>query len=75
MHWAEDVPKFVHRDASGKSIEVNIIAGKIGNLAAIPPAPDSWAADPASELAIWTIRLEPRVSWNMPAASAGVNRR
>jgi redox-sensitive bicupin YhaK (pirin superfamily) len=74
MHWAEDVPKLVHRDASGNLIDANIIAGTIGEQTAIPPAPDSWAADPGNELAIWTIRMEPRASWRMPAASPGVNR-
>jgi redox-sensitive bicupin YhaK (pirin superfamily) len=74
MLWAEDVPRFIHRDASGKSIEADIIAGRIGDVTALPPAPESWAADPANELAIWTIRIEPGASWKMPAASPGVNR-
>ena len=74
MLWAEDVPRFVHRDSAGKSTEVNIIAGTIGTMTALPPAPESWAADPANELAIWTIRIEPGAAWKMPAASAGVNR-
>jgi hypothetical protein len=74
MLWAEDVPRFVHRDASGKAIEVNVIAGRIGDLKALPPAPESWAADPANQLAIWTMRIEPGASWKMPATSLGVNR-
>jgi hypothetical protein len=74
MLWAEDVPRFIHRDASGNATEANIIAGTIGRLAAVPPPPDSWAADPAHELAIWTITMEPHASWRMPAASPGVNR-
>ena len=74
MLWAEDVPRFIHRDSSGNSIEVNVIAGTIGGLTALSPAPDSWAADPHNELAIWTIRMEPHASWRMPAASSGVNR-
>jgi quercetin 2,3-dioxygenase len=74
MHWSEDVPRFVHRDESGRSTETAIVAGGIGDLKAVPPAPDSWAADPVNELAIWIIRMEPRASWTMPAASPGVNR-
>ena len=74
MLWAEEVPRFIHRDESGKSTEANIIAGRIGDLPALSPAPDSWAADPANEVAIWTIRMEPRASWRMPAASPGANR-
>jgi quercetin 2,3-dioxygenase len=74
MLWAEDVPRFSDRGRSGKSVEADVIAGTVGGLKALAPAPDSWAADPANELAIWTIRLEPRASWKMPAASPGVNR-
>jgi redox-sensitive bicupin YhaK (pirin superfamily) len=74
MLWAEDVPRFHHVDKSGKSIEADIIAGSLGNLSAASPAPDSWAAEPANELAIWVIRMQPLASWKMPAASPGVNR-
>ena len=74
MLWSEDVPRFMHRDESGKTVEAAIIAGRIGDLTAVSPAPDSWAADPANELAIWNIRMDPHASWTMPAASPGVNR-
>ena len=70
MLWAEDVPRF-----RKNSVEADIIAGTTGGMAALPPAPDSWAADPANELAIWVIRMQPHGSWKMPAASPGVNRR
>ena len=67
-------PRFHHTDESGKSIEADIIAGSLGDISALSPAPDSWAADPANELAIWVIRMQPQASWKMPAASPGVNR-
>ncbi len=75
MLWTEDVPRLSQRNTAGNPIEVDIIAGTLGGVRALPPAPDSWAADPANELAIWTIRMEPHSSWKMPAASAGVNRK
>jgi len=53
---------------------VNVIAGRIGDLKALPRRPESWAADPANQLAIWTMRIEPGASWKMPATSLGVNR-
>ncbi len=74
MHWDEEIPRFTYRDASGNSTEANVIAGAIGGVKALSPAPDSWAAEPANELAIWTIRVDPRASWKLPAASPGVNR-
>ncbi|HEY8923754.1 MAG TPA: pirin-like C-terminal cupin domain-containing protein, partial [Polyangia bacterium] len=39
-----------------------------------PPPPHSWAARPSSEVAIWTIKMEPGARFTLPAASAGVNR-
>jgi quercetin 2,3-dioxygenase len=75
MLWAEDVPRYSQQSSSGKLIEANIIAGTIAGVRALPSAPDSWAADPSNELAIWTIRMEPHASWKMPAASVGVNRK
>lgn len=75
MLWHEDIPTYIHSNAAGKQTSVNIIAGNIGNMHAPPPAPNSWAANPTNELAIWTIKMEPGASWTLPKASAGVNRR
>ncbi len=70
MLWAEKIP-VVERDGA----RVRIIAGVWEGVTAAPPAPDSWAADPAHELAIWIADLAPGASWSLPAASPGVNRR
>jgi len=74
MLWAEDIPTYTHRSSAGRSVEVNIIAGTIADVHALPPAPDSWAAEAANELAIWTVRLDPHATWKMPPASPGINR-
>ena len=34
----------------------------------LPPPPDSWAAEPDADLAIWTIRMAPGARWTLPAA-------
>jgi quercetin 2,3-dioxygenase len=39
-----------------------------------PPAPDSWAADPANEVAIWTIKMEAGAKWTIPVASPEARR-
>jgi redox-sensitive bicupin YhaK (pirin superfamily) len=39
-----------------------------------PPAPDSWAADPGNEVAIWVMRMEDNARWTIPASSPGVDR-
>jgi len=74
MLWAGDIPVFKTKDANGKGIEAIIIAGRIGDVVAPDPAPDSWAADPANEVAIWRIRLESSATWKIPPASGGINR-
>jgi redox-sensitive bicupin YhaK (pirin superfamily) len=74
MLWADSIPNYTHKDSKGKKTVVEVIAGKLGN--SIPPKtpPDSWAADPKNEVAIWNIDLEPGAEWKLPAASPGINR-
>jgi quercetin 2,3-dioxygenase len=65
MLWSEDIP--VYRSGDGK-VEANIIAGTLEGIQALPPAPDSWAAFPENDVAIWTIQLQPGAVWTLPAA-------
>lgn len=74
MLWNDTIPTYEHRDDNGKRTQVNVVAGKIADKQAPPPAPDSWAADINHEVAIWTIKMEPNAEWKLPKASAGVNR-
>lgn len=74
MLWSDSIPTLTHTDAGGKSVFVKVVAGKIQGRQAPAPAPNSWAADPAHEVAIWVIRLEPGASWKLPRASESVNR-
>ncbi len=74
MLWADTIPEFETSDKDGRTVSVRIIAGKIGSVNAPDPAPDSWAADPGNEVAIWTIRLDPGAEWSIPPASEHVNR-
>lgn len=74
MLWGDGIPTFESRDTSGLTTQVKVIAGKIESIQAPDPAPNSWAADPGNEVAIWLLRLEAGASWNLPLASAAVNR-
>lgn len=74
MLWADEIPEVKTTDEKGRSAFVKIVAGKLAGVSAPQPAPDSWAADPANEVAIWTIKLEPHAQWKIPTASASVNR-
>jgi len=73
MLWSEDIPLVRIQDENGKSVEVNVIAGSVGNVTALDPAPDSWAAEPENEVAIWTIKTEAGSQWKI-AASEEANR-
>ena len=74
MLWSEDIPVYTEKDKNGKLIEVTVIAGKLGEVIAPAPAPDSWAADPNNEIGIWLIKIEAKGSWTIPTASFEVNR-
>ncbi len=74
MLWHEEIPVFIHTDANNKNTSVDVIAGYIDDVRAPDPAPDSWAADPNNEVAIWTIKMDSLAQWKLPKASSGINR-
>jgi len=74
MLWSDNIPAIKKADVNGKSIELNLIAGKMGENTAPDPTPDSWAADPNNQVVIMTIHLEAGATYALPAASAEVNR-
>lgn len=74
MLWSEDIPLVRIQDESGKAVEINVIAGSAENVTALDPAPDSWAAEPENEVAIWTIKMEAGAQWKIAAASEQANR-
>lgn len=74
MLWAESIPNAEFKDLTNKKTRIEVIAGKLGKFQASAPPPDSWAADPGHEVAIWNIKMEAGATWNLPAASAGINR-
>jgi redox-sensitive bicupin YhaK (pirin superfamily) len=74
MLWAEDIPVFSEKDKDGKTTRITVVAGKIGNVIAPPPAPDSWAANPENEIGIWLIKMEAGGKWTIPVASPEINR-
>ncbi len=74
MFWKESIPNYKHKDAKGKATQVEVIAGHLENHQAPAPPPDSWAADPKNEVAVWNIKMEAGAHWTLPAASKGINR-
>ena len=82
MFWAEDIPRFTATDAEGRTTHVASVAGRIGPVQGAPgeggplaPPPDSWAAQPDADVAIWTIRMDAGARWTLPAATGHGTRR
>jgi redox-sensitive bicupin YhaK (pirin superfamily) len=74
MLWAGSVPVVRSRDGEGRESTVLLIAGQLGEVKAPPPPPNSWAARPESDLAIWTVKLAPGAHFTLPPAQPGSNR-
>ena len=63
MLWDEQIPRLRTSGA-----DVAVTAGALPGITPLAPPPDSWAANPAADLAIWNIRLEANAEWTLPAA-------
>lgn len=74
MLWHEDIPVVDEVLADGKKAAVTIIAGQWNGKAAVAPAPDSWAADPANKVGIFLIEMKAGGALKLPAISATANR-
>ncbi len=74
MFWADTIPRQRLEDQQGKSIEISVIAGSIGDLVGPEPPPNSWAHQAGSDVAIWTLKLQAGAQWTLPAAQPGSNR-
>ena len=74
MLWGRDIPRIAERDGHGRATEIVAVAGRLGDATPPAPPPDSWASDPGSDLAIWTLTMQPAAQWTLPAAHSGSNR-
>ena len=70
MFWNEKMP----RELIAGGTELTITAGHYGDLAPLKPPPSSWASQPDSDVAIWTLKMKPGAKFTLPAAKAGTNR-
>ncbi len=74
MLWAETIPLVKHKDEKGKQTQIMVFAGQLDDARAPAPAPDSWAANPANGVNIWTIKMEAGAQWTLPATDAKKHR-
>jgi redox-sensitive bicupin YhaK (pirin superfamily) len=68
MLWSDDIPRIVHADGAGKTTEVTVIAGELGDKRPPAPPPHSWATQQESDVAILSIRMQPGATYTLPRA-------
>ena len=74
MLWADSIPVLTERDAKGRTTVLTLDAGRYRETQAPAPPPNSWAADPKSDIAIWTLKLEPSAQFTLPRTEATTHR-
>ncbi len=74
MLWDHAIPRDLAHDSDGRTTEVMVVAGSLGEARPPAPPPDSWASRADADVAIWSIRMAPHARWTLPASRAGVNR-
>lgn len=74
MLWKEHIPVIKEKDKNNREIMLELMAGSYRGQQAPAPAPNSWAADPDHEVAIWYIQMEAEAAWELPPASKGIKR-
>ena len=65
MLWAEQRPVYTTTDSDGHAIRIELVAGSLAGLQPPAPPPESWAADPAHQVAIWVITLAAGAQWEL----------
>jgi len=75
MLWHEAIPRHAFADAAGRATQVVTYAGTLeGGTSPPPPPPHSWAAAPENGVAVWTIKLDAKAQWELPAAAKDLTR-
>jgi redox-sensitive bicupin YhaK (pirin superfamily) len=74
MLWTDSIPTREVMDEAGRAVRVMVVAGTYGDARAPAPPPRSWASESDSEVAIWTLDMDPGATWTLPSAARPVNR-
>jgi quercetin 2,3-dioxygenase len=70
MLWNETIPVHHHTDDAGRKSEITMIAGALPGYDSPTPPPNSWAARPEADVAIWHIRLDAHATITLPKAAS-----
>jgi len=68
MFWDEQLPRVRPAGDKGPGVEIAVTAGALSGIPPLAPPPDSWAANPEADFAIWNILLDSKAEWTLPAA-------
>jgi quercetin 2,3-dioxygenase len=74
MIWGEQVPKRYVVDGAGRKTRVAVVAGTFDGIEPPHPPPDSWASNPDSDVAIWTLQMDPQATFTLSSARPETNR-
>jgi len=74
MLWDEDIPVIKHKDANNNTTTVQLVAGKLNEVHALSPTPNSWAGNPENAVGIYTISMEANAIWMLPKTAPEANR-
>src|SRR5262245_60969776 len=74
MLWREHIPTRTVVDAAGRRTQVTLVAGQLGDARAPAPPPKSWATRADTDVAIWTLALEPGARFTLPSTVVGTGR-
>ena len=72
--WDQTIPKYLAQDEKGRNTEIVVVAGRIEDIHPLPPPPNSWAARPDTDVAIWTIKMDSGARFTLPRAQRDSNR-
>lgn len=74
MLWKDVIPVIEIADDQDRATQIDLIAGTFNGRPAPEPTPDSWAADPEHAVGVYTVRMEPRAEFTLPATKAEAGR-
>lgn len=68
MLWDGEIPKVDLTDTDGRHSTVTVLAGAFHDAVPVAAPPNSWAARPEADVALWHLRLDAGARLELPAA-------
>jgi quercetin 2,3-dioxygenase len=74
MLWSHTIPRRTLTDTAGHQTEIVQMAGSFGGTPGPQPPPHSWASRADSDVAIWTLAMQPNATFELPPVNATTER-